>query len=330
MDHIFAMDHWLILAIALIIDRLVGDPAWLWKRVPHPVVIFGKAIGAFDTVFNRESAPAWLRRIAGFLCIILLTVAAFFIGAALEWALYPLALFGLAVKILLVSVLLAQKSLSDHVRAVMDGLQQGLDQGRFSVSLIVGRDPATLDEAGVSRAAIESLAENFSDAVVAPAICYALFGLPGLFAYKFINTADSMIAHHTPRHESFGWATAKLDDLVNWPAARLSWLLIAAAARVLHGKAVAERAFKIGWRDARLHRSPNSGWPEASMAGALDLQLAGPRVYAGEIVKEPMMNPEGRAPAQREDIRQALRIYESACDVLLILAVAGAVMGAIF
>jgi adenosylcobinamide-phosphate synthase len=330
MDHIFAMDHWLILAIALIIDRLVGDPALLWQRVPHPVVIFGKAISVFDRALNRDSAPSWLRRVTGVICIASLTIAAFLIGAAFEEILYPLALFGLAVKILIVSVLLAQKSLSDHVRAVMVGLEKGLDQGRSSVSLIVGRDPATLDEAGVSRAAIESLAENFSDAVVAPAICYALLGLPGLFAYKLINTADSMIGHRTPRHESFGWAAAKLDDLVNWPAARLSWLLIAVAARLLHGKAVAQRAFKIGWRDARLHRSPNSGWPEAAMAGALDVQLAGPRIYAGEIVKELMMNAQGRAPAGREDIDQGLRLYESACDVLLMLAVVGAVMGAIF
>jgi len=330
MEHWFLMDHWVVLAIALIIDRLVGEPAWLWGRYPHPVVFFGKCIAACDVAFNREGAARILRKIAGTVVIILLLAFAASLGLVMEALLDGLGLAGLAAKILIMAIFLAQKSLSDHVQAVLDGLEAGLEEGRLAVSKIVGRDPASLDEAGVTRAAIESLAENFSDGVVAPVLCYAVAGLPGLLAYKMLNTADSMIGHRTSRHEDFGWATARLDDLANWPAARLSWLLLAVAAHFAHGRDVARRALQIGWRDARLHRSPNSGWPEATMAGALDLQLAGPRVYQGEMVKEPMMNAQGRAFARPADISSALNLYELSCDALLFLVVLGGVMGAVF
>lgn len=182
--------------------------------------------------------------------------------------------------------------------------------------MIVGRDPEALDEAGVCRAAIESLAENFSDGIVAPALWYALFGLPGLLAYKMLNTADSMIGHLDDRYRDFGRAAAKLDDLANWPAARVSSLLIALGAAVEHGFASFRRALGAALRDSGLHRSPNAGWPEAAMAGALGLALAGPRRYGGETVIEASLNASGRRRASGADIDASLSIYHRACDGL--------------
>ncbi len=210
------------------------------------------------------------------------------------------------------AVLLAQRSLYDHVAAVRDALdRRGLAAGREAVSHIVGRDPESLDEYGVARAAIESLAENFSDGVVAPALFYALFGLPGIFVYKTANTLDSMIGHKTPRYLQFGWAAARLDDLLNLVPARLSGVLLAAAA-LATPRARALPALRTMLRDARKHRSPNAGWPEAAAAGALDLALAGPRRYQGHVVNDPWLG-EGRARATPADIDRALRLYLTAC-----------------
>jgi len=306
-----------ILFLALVLDRLVGDPDALWRRMPHPVVLFGQAIGVMDRLFNEKRLSAETRRFNGAAGIVVLLAASVFLGVLLHRLLATLGLFGAAVEVAVVAVFLAQKSLHDHVRAVSNGLREGgIEGGRHAVSMIVGRDPATLDEPAVCRAGIESLAENFSDGVVAPAFWYALFGLPGLFAYKMLNTADSMIGHKNAKYLEFGWASARLDDLANWPAARLSILFIAAGAWLAKGRAAARAAIGAALRDAGLHRSPNSGWPEAAMAGALGIGLAGPRIYGGTRVDEPMMNASGRTVATVADIDLSLRIFSLACAVL--------------
>ena len=312
-----------ILIAALLIDRLVGDPPRLWNRIPHPVVVFGWAIAGFDRSFNRKRMSAETRRFNGTVAIVVLLAAAALAGYVLHGLLAPFGLFGHVVEALLVAVFLAQKSLADHVRAVADGLRSGgIEGGRKAVSMIVGRNPATLDEPAVCRAAIESLAENFSDGVVAPALWYAVFGLPGLLAYKMLNTADSMIGHKNSKYIDFGRASARLDDLANWPAARLSAGLIAAGAWLRRGRRAARMAIGTAFRDSGLHRSPNSGWPEAAMAGALGISLAGPRVYGGARVDEPMMNAAGRSRTAATDIDSALDIFGAACLTLAGLALA--------
>jgi adenosylcobinamide-phosphate synthase len=258
------------------------------------------------------------------LCVLVLVLTT---GAA-SWALQRglLALpFGIIAVAALASTLLAQRSLGAHVARVADALEyEGLTAGRAAVAHIVGRDTAALDEAGVARAAIESLAENFSDGVVAPAFWMAIAGLPGAAVYKAINTADSMIGHRTERHEAFGWAAARLDDLVNLPASRLSALLIAAAA-VAHGPERAAAAWRATWRDAHRHRSPNAGYPEAAMAGALGLALGGPRVYGGVAVDDGLMG-NGRREATAADIRAALALYGRADGLLIGMAAIAAML----
>lgn len=225
--------------------------------------------------------------------------------------------FGWAIIALAAASLIAQRSLASHVAAVADGLQSGgIEAGREAVGEIVGRDVLNLDEAGISRAAIESLAENFSDGVVAPVFWLALGGLPGIAAYKAINTADSMVGHKSERHRDFGWASARLDDLVNWPASRLTAGLVIAAAVFVPG-ASAGQAIGAVRRDAPKHRSPNAGWPEAAFAGALGLELAGSRVYGNMIVEDAVMGTGGRKAVSRTDIRRAITLYWTA-DALLI------------
>lgn len=317
-------EHLLILILALLLDRIIGDPEWLWQRLPHPVVLFGKAISVFDRHFNARHLPDLVRRRNG-----VMSIAALLFGAAVAgWFIHGLLAvfgwFGYLVEAGLVAIFLAQKSLADHVGEVSNALRsEGLEGGRRAVSRIVGRDPETLDEPGICRAAIESLAENFSDGVVAPALWYAVFGLPGLFAYKMLNTADSMIGHKSEAYIDFGWASARLDDLANWPAARLSILLIAVGAMVKKGMSALGNTIRVAVRDGGLHRSPNSGRPEAAMAGALDIQLAGPRVYAGEVVREPMINGAGRDTATVNDVETGISIFYSACSVLTALAFVG-------
>lgn len=266
-----------------------------------------------------------MRRMAGVAALLILlgvTLAAALALAALCSLAGPLALLPLA---LLASTLLAQRSLHEHVARVAEGLEQGgLAGGRKAVAMIVGRDPESLDEAGVARAAIESLSENFSDGIVAPAFWLGLGGLPGGALYKAINTADSMIGHKSPRHLAFGWAAARLDDLVNLPASRLTGLLLIAAA-ALDPKADAGAAGRAVRRDAGRHRSPNAGWPEAAMAGALGLRLAGPRVYGAIRVEDGWMG-DGRAEATAADIRRALALYRRACLLLWGLAAIGTIL----
>jgi adenosylcobinamide-phosphate synthase len=245
--------------------------------------------------------------------------AGFFLGALLVGAALQAMLLSLpggqVWLAIAISSLIAQNSLYSHVAAVATGLEtSGAEGGRIAVARIVGRDPESLDRAGISRAAIESLAENFSDGIVAPIFWAALFGLPGILAYKAINTADSMIGHKTPRHLQFGWASARLDDLLNLIPARLSGLLLAIAAVIMPGSHP-DKAISAMWRDARKHRSPNAGWPEAAMAGALGLALAGPRRYHDVLVMDHWMGSGGTPYAGSNDIRRALQLYVTACVI---------------
>lgn len=313
-----ALAHFWMLAAALALDAALGDPDAVWRRVPHPVVLLGRLVDALDGGLNRPQLRPRLRKALGVIAILAVTIAAAAIGFAVEYV-FSLIPYGFIGTVIVATVLLAGRSLYAHVRAVTRAFGSGgLDAARAAVSRIVGRDPASLDEAGVCRAAIESAAENFSDAVVAPTLWFALLGLPGMFAVKAINTADSMIGHMSPRHEHFGWASARLDDLVNLPASRLAGVLIALAAPVAGGS-VAE-AFRVMRRDAPGHRSPNAGWPEAAMAAALGLALLGPRRYRGVLAAAPYLNPAGRRVAVPKDIDRALRVYLGAWALLFLLA----------
>ncbi len=305
--------------LALLVEAIVGYPDWLFSRVGHPVVWIGRLVGWTETILNRESWSGAGRKLAGFAAFFVFVGVPTALAMGLERALGMVPLGFLATGIC-ASTLIAQRGLYMHVARVAGALEQGgLAAGREAVSHIVGRDPNALDEAGVCRAAIESLAENFSDGVVAPVFWMAVGGLAGGTAYKAINTADSMIGHRTARFTDFGYASARIDDLVNLPASRLSALLISAAA-ALTRFASGSNALSTVWRDASRHRSPNAGYPEAAMAGALGLSLAGPRVYDGVLVDDALMGC-GRRDARPADIRAALRLYQLA-DVLLILLVA--------
>lgn len=307
----------LILALALAVDRIVGDPMWLWRRVPHPIVLIGHTIDRLDARLNKGSLGFGEAKRQGVLLLGVVATAAGAIGLLLHLALAALP-FGWIVEALAVAVLLAQKSLIDHVAAVADRLaSEGLLGGQRAVAEIVGRDVWMLDESGVSRAAIESGAENFSDGVVAPAFWYLLLGLPGLLIYKAANTADSMIGHRSPRYIAFGWAAARFDDVLNFVPARLSaWLIVATAA--LAG-CDARAAAAAARRDAPKHKSPNAGWPEAALAGALGLALGGPRRYGQEDVDGAWLNPGGRADAKTDDIRAANRLIDAAWALLVVL-----------
>jgi adenosylcobinamide-phosphate synthase len=312
-------DSLLVLSLALAAEAAVGYPHRLYTWIGHPVTWIGRLIKGLDRSLNRDDGSFGRRRAAGILALLTLLAVTGLIAGAVERLLLPFGVIGLVILAILASSLIAQRSLHDHVAAVSKGLREGgIDGGRKAVSMIVGRNPQSLDEAGVSRAAIESLAENFSDGIVAPAFWLGLGGLTGAVLYKAANTADSMIGHRTPRHEAFGWAAARFDDLVNLPASRLTALLILAAAALNRG-ASPQGAWRAVRRDASHHRSPNAGWPEAAMAGALGLRLAGPRVY-GDVRVEDRWMGDGRAEAIAEDIDRALAIYRTACGLLLSLA----------
>ena len=303
------------LLLALGLDAAVGYPDWLYRKIGHPVTWIGALIAALDAALNRPDWSFTARRRAGVLALAVL-VGVPVLCALLVQALLPHSVLGVCIEAALASTLIAARSLHDHVRDVACGLLcDGLPAGRTAVARIVGRDPDALDEPGVARAAIESLAENASDGVVAPVIWFAVLGLPGIVAYKAINTADSMIGHRTPRHEAFGWASARLDDWVNLPASRLTGVLFAVASRAVPGASMAE-ALNAMWRDASHHRSSNAGWPESAMAGALGLKLAGPRQYAGEIVDDACMG-NGRRDATAHDIERALALARRAWALMV-------------
>src|SRR6516165_3127996 len=310
--------------LAMLIELCIGYPQRLTRAIGHPVIWIGGLIERFDRHLNRKMA-AGLRRLMGALAFVALlsVIGAIAFVAQNQLSRLPYGLIAVAV---LASTMIAQRSLHRYVANVASALDKdGLDAGRAAVSHIVGRDTAELDRAGVARAAIESLAENFSDAVVAPVLWLLVAGLPGIALYKAINTADSMIGHRTPRHADFGWAAARLDDLVNLPASRLTALLLIAAAALHKGTSAAE-AWRTVWRDAARHRSPNAGYPEAAMAGALDLSLAGPRVYGGVRVEDAFMGG-GRREADVKDIDRALALYRTADAILVALV---ALLAAIF
>jgi adenosylcobinamide-phosphate synthase len=305
-------DHALyVVLVAMVFDALIGDPDLVWRRIPHPVVWIGNIIGALEQALNVASWSPRERKMAGVGVVLWLVIGSMIVGLLIDIVL-PAGWWGLAIKGLLASTLIAQRSLYQHVAKVRDAFSRGgLVEARQAVAMIVGRDPDRLDAAGVSRAAIESCAENFSDGIVAPLFWLALLGLPGLIAYKAINTADSMIGHRSERYEAFGWAAARLDDLVNLIPARLSGVLIALVAPLVQGSI--GTAFSVMLRDASKHRSPNAGWPESAIAGALGIALAGPRVYAEGAVNDPYLNAEARKDAGADDIGQALKLFVAAC-----------------
>ena len=310
-------DPLFILLIALVLDWYFGEPEVLWSRLPHPVVLFGKAVSCVDKRLNCKGDNREAQYKKGALAISLLLLAALLSAFIIEGFVAFLGPVGFFVELFVVFVLLAQKSLADHVEKVSDGLKEdGLKGGRKAVSMIVGRDPSRLDKSGVSRAAIESLAENFSDGVVAPAFWYAIFGLPGIVVYKMINTADSMIAYRSEKYLWFGRVAAQIDDLANWIPARISAVLIAVGAGMLNGIGAFRNSLIVALRDSGLHRSPNAGWPEAAMAGGADLALGGPRVYPDETVQQAYLNSSGKRDLGARDIKTAIQIFALACFTL--------------
>jgi len=316
-----------IACIAILVEGICGYPARLFRLIGHPVTWIGAMIGWLDRTLNRDSASFAARRACGVVALGLV-IGVWVSGAAIISTIAHASGPGWVALVLcggLAASLPAQRALWSHVRAVRDALETGgLKAGQDAVSHIVGRNPAMLDLPGVVRAAIESLAENFSDGIVAPIVWTALAGLPGGVAYKAVNTADSMIGHRTARHTAFGWAAARIDDVVNLPASRLSALWITLAALAMPGTS-ARGAVRAVLRDARHHRSPNAGWPEAAMAGALGLRLAGPRVYGDTMIDDAWMG-DGRAAATAQDLTRALALYRRACLIqaaaLLVLTTA--------
>ncbi|RVV97411.1 cobalamin biosynthesis protein CobD [Mesobaculum littorinae] len=275
----------------MILDAALGEPDWMWRRWPHPAVLMGRAIGRGDAWLNRgRHRRARGATLLGALCLTAWVLAD--LVEALPLGPLPEAIAG--------AILLAQRSLCDHVAAVAMALRRSTSEARGAVAMIVGRDTAGMQDPDIARAAIESGAENFSDGVIAPAFWFLLLGLPGIAVYKMVNTADSMIGYRTPRHEAFGWAAARLDDVLNWVPARLTALIFATLGRCLRDRdAIAS--------EARRHRSPNAGWPEAALARALGVALSGPRSYHGRRKAFPFVNPRGRHDAGPEDIDAAMR-----------------------
>ncbi len=293
----------MVLFLALLFDAAFGEPRALWDRLPHPAVLMGRLVSWCDRRFNQGQAL----RLRG----TLVTLGLVLVGLATGGLIQSLPDHG-AVEVLVLAILLAQKSLVDHVRAVATGLRLSLAEGRAAVAMIVGRDTSAMTGPDVARAAIESAAENLSDGVVAPVFWYLILGLPGIMAYKLVNTADSMIGHMTPRFRDFGWASARLDDVLNLIPARLTALLIA----ITHGWVDPEPIL----RDAPKHRSPNAGWPEAALAPVLNVALSGPRSYDGVRKDYPWVWPEGRRDPGPDDIDAAASALWRVWAVLLAFA----------
>jgi adenosylcobinamide-phosphate synthase len=298
-----------MMLVAMVLDSLIGWPARLYAVIGHPVTWIGALIHWLDLALNHDAARGTSRRMAGVATALMVIGVTGGVAWALQCAL-PAGWLGILIGGVLAWPLLALRSMYTHVAAVVLPLQNNdLVQARFAVSMIVGRNAAVLDEAGVARAAMESLAENTSDGIVAPLFWGAILGLPGIAAYKAINTLDSMIGHRTPRFEAFGWASARIDDLVNLIPARLTGAVFALVANA------PRHAAKVMWRDAGLHRSPNAGWPEAAMAAGLGVRLSGPRVYADRVAEEPWVNA-GAADPTPADLQRGLALYVRAMFVL--------------
>lgn len=293
-----------MLAVALLLDAVFGEPKWLWSRVTHPTVLMGRMVSLLDRKLNSGSS----RRINGVLAAAALVLAGFIAGKLL-------ALPGTLVEILVAAILIAQRSLTEHVAAVARGLRNSLEEGCEAVAMIVSRDTESMTAPQAARSAIESGAENLSDGVIAPAFWFLIAGLPGLIIYKLVNTADSMIGYRNDRYRDFGWASARLDDLLNLIPARITGVLIAlAGGQLRHWGAIAE--------DARTHRSPNAGWPEAAMARALDASLAGPRSYDGQMRDFPWVHASGVKSASAETITRSVTLLWQAWALALALTVA--------
>ncbi len=293
------------LFLGMILDALLGEPKWLWSRVPHPAALMGHAINWTDEALNAGAG----RKAKGALTLVGLVAIALVLGLILRW------IPGGVAEVLVLAVLLAQRSLSDHVLAVAKGLRVSLSEGRHAVAQIVGRDTTQMDEADAARAAIESAAENLSDGVIAPIFWFVLGGLPGLLIYKVTNTADSMIGYRTDRHAQFGWAAARFDDLLNWVPARITaGLILLVTLRI----DVFERVVD----DAPQHRSPNAGWPEAALAHALNFALSGPRVYDGVLQDDPFVNASGIRELNADHIHEVVWILWRVWGAVLALALA--------
>ena len=290
------------LLLALLLDAVLGEPKQIWSRIPHPAVLMGRLIGWCDTTFNTGHN----RRVKGVVVVIGLSALMLSLGAGAS------AYLGMWIEVVLGAILLAHKSLVEHVKAVADALRMSLGDGRRAVAKIVGRDTKSMTQAQVSRSAIESGAENFSDGVTAPAFWFAVLGLKGILLYKIINTADSMIGYKTEQHQDFGWAAARFDDLLNWVPARLTAVIIWGLSR--------STSWPTIWSEAIKHRSPNAGWPEAAMAYALDVSLSGPRSYDGQMTADPFVNAQGAHDLTPAHIDQSVTILWKTWGVLLVLA----------
>jgi adenosylcobinamide-phosphate synthase len=292
------------LIIAMLLDAALGEPRWLWNRFPHPAVLMGRLIGWCDRRFNAGDQ----KQVMGLLVLVALCIGAGVIGWLIQ--LLPTNILDIAI----LAILLAQKSLVEHVQAVANALRLSLGDGRKSVAMIVGRDTRTMDGSAVARSAIESAAENLSDGVIAPIFWFAVAGLPGLLIYKITSTADSMIGYRTPKHAQFGWAAARFDDLINLIPARLTALMIWAVTIRPNPRPIL--------REAPLHRSPNAGWPEAAMAYGLDIALSGPRSYGGEMRDYPFVNGDGERDLGADDIDNAVNLLWKTWALSLAVAVA--------
>ena len=305
--------HPLLLLAALALEPLLGEARGPVARLPHPVRVVGQLIGLFDRKLNRDDRSEADRRRRGIVLVVVVCLLAATAGAAVTWLSRHVP-FAWLLELGLMISLLAQGSLFRHVRRVGEALREGgIEGGRTQVAHIVGRDVRKLDDHGVARAAIESCAENFSDAVVAPTFWYVLFGLPGMLVYKAINTMDSMVGYRSERYLAFGWAAARLDDVANLIPARLAGLYLAGAAFAVPDADPA-RGLRTMIKDAGKHRSPNAGWPEAAMAGSLGLSLAGPRRYSGVVVDGAWIG-DGTARATPRDIMRALSLFAVACTI---------------
>ncbi|WP_269713580.1 adenosylcobinamide-phosphate synthase CbiB [Caulobacter sp. NIBR2454] len=301
-------DPLLVLGAALI-EGLVGYPDRLHKRLPHPVAWLGAAIDGCERRWNDPARPERTRRLLGVATVVLVAGGAALVGALLHHLLGG-SYLGVLILMILGSLGLAARSLHDHVAAVAKAAD--LDAARAAVGRIVGRDTADLDESSIAAAALESLAESFCDGVVAPIFWFLIGGLGGLFAYKAVNTADSMIGHREERWRAFGWFAARIDDVMNWIPARIAGTLVAIAAG---------RGWSTMIRDARKHASPNAGWPEAAMAGGLGVSLGGPASYDGVVHDRPVFG-DGPTP-NSADLKRGLGVYLRACAILAVLLLIG-------
>lgn len=296
------------LVFAMLLDAIFGEPCFLWDRLPHPAVLMGRLVAFLDRTLNMGND----RKSKGVLALAILCFSAAVLGSVLSQ-------LGWVIEIIVAAILLAQKSLVDHVKAVATGLRISIAQGRFAVSMIVSRDTKDMTESQIARAAIESAAENFSDGVIAPAFWFLIGGLPAMLVYKFVNTADSMIGYKTKKYLEFGWASARFDDVLNWIPARISMLLIVAFAKQpINLKAIIS--------EAKQHKSPNAGWPEAAMARAIDVALAGPRSYDGKLQQLPWVNETGRQSITANDVDSATRILWRTWNLAWVLIIVVSVL----